>query len=501
MNESSVDTFLARAAEQIRPLNSYLDSETLLSRIARLVQQMMGADSVLLVGIEEQLLDPVEHTDEWPPQAYSLRAVRKALQSDQGYWHGNIEEDPSDSQLVHNILSCMSARMDCGAKTIGVVYCDIRDGEHRFCDQDGVRLKLLADLLSVYLDGYLFRHRSPETNDPKAPASIDDLLIGQAPNMRKLKDEIQRAAKLPSTSVLIRGERGCGKEIVAQLVHSLSDRCLKELVVVHCASITKELFESEFFGHERGAFTGAVSKRKGKVRTAEGGTLFLDEVADAPLEFQIKLLRLLQSKTFYRVGSDIPVGPVDVRFVFATNRNLEKMMQEGILREDFCDRLNMGKVIDIPPLRDRLEDVPLLSRYFAKPAGISEEAMDLLCSVEDWPGNVRQLESVVRAAGASSEGGMISRQSVQKELEARRLLNQAEPINRYLQLKQQYKDGVVTASQVRDFLVSRFKSHNAWSRVARNLGCSTPDEVKSFQQWVFNLQRIGLLPKDLSDPS
>ncbi len=236
--------------------------------------------------------------------------------------------------------------------------------------------------------------------------------------------------------------------------------------------------------------------REGRIRRAEGGTLFLDEIADTPYEFQIKLLRLLQNKTFYRVGSDIPVGPIDVRFIFATNRNLEKMIEEGTLREDFYDRLTMGRMLFVPPLRQRLADVQLLARQFAIPKAISDEAVDLLMSVHDWPGNVRQLEAVVKAAGSASAIKTISKEAVEKELEVRKLTSIPVSTNLFLELKQKYKDGVVSSKQMRELLIEKFNDFHAWSKVARHLGCSTPEQVKSFQQWIFHLQRQGILPKE-----
>jgi transcriptional regulator with GAF, ATPase, and Fis domain len=490
-----MNDFLVR--EIIRELNPYLDSEALLQQILKVVGQVMRTDNVLYVGVEGELLDPVAYSKGWNPQAFSLAVIRKALQSDSGYWYGNIEENPSESQQLYKILSCLAVRLNCGNRIIGAIYCDIREGERRFGSQDGKNLKLLADLLAVYVDHYELKYKRDEKDDPnESEGRIDEILIGETRAMKNLKVQILEVAKLSSTSVLIRGERGTGKEIVASLLHALSDRAKREFVIVHCASISKELFESELFGHEKGAFTGATIMREGRIRRAECGTLFLDEIADSPQEFQMKLLRLLQNKTFYRVGSDIPVGPVDVRFIFATNRNLEKMMEEGTLREDFYDRLTMGRVIFVPPLRERMADLPMLARRFAIPQAISDEAIELLMSIQEWPGNVRQLESVVKAAGSSSAGKTISREAVQRELEVRKLTSTSQNANVFLELKQKYKDGVVSSKQMRELLIEKFNDFHAWSKVARHLGCSTPEQVKSFQQWIFNLQKQGILPKE-----
>jgi transcriptional regulator with GAF, ATPase, and Fis domain len=491
-----IENFLLRTIEDIRALHSYLDSEALLQEIIKIVCRGMQTDYVLLVGVEGELLDPVAHSKGWNPQAYSLDVIRKALQSNSGYWYGNLEESPSDSQQRHKILSCLAARLNSGGRIIGAIYCDIREGDRRFNISDGENLKLLADFLTVYVDQFELKYNQHESEQTNPSIEIDEILIGEASATKELKRQIQDVAKHSSTSVLIRGERGSGKEIVASLLHSLSDRAKKELVVVHCASISKELFESELFGHEKGAFTGATIMREGRIRRAEGGTLFLDEIADTPYEFQIKLLRLLQNKTFYRVGSDIPVGPVDVRFIFATNRDLEKMTENGMLREDFYDRLTMGRVLYVPPLRERLSDVQLLARRFAFPKAISDEAVDLLMSIHDWPGNVRQLEAVVKAAGSVSSVRTISKDAVQNEILVRKLNTNSENASGFLELKQKYKDGIVSSTQMRELLIQKFNDFHAWSKVARHLGCSTPEQVKSFQQWIFNLQRQGILPKE-----
>ncbi len=493
----TTENFLLRSIEQIRTLNACLDSEALLQEIIKVICTTMQTEYVLLVGIEGELLDPFAHSKGWNPQAYSLDVIRKALQSQTGYWYGNLEENPSESQQLHKILSCLAARLNCGGRIMGAIYCDIRDGDRRFTFQDGENLKLLADFLSVYVDHFELKYKQGQKEKlHESKTEVDEVLVGDTQPIRDLKAHIQEVAKLSNTSVLIRGERGTGKEIVASLLHALSDRARKELVIVHCASISKELFESELFGHEKGAFTGATIMREGRIRRAEGGTLFLDEIADTPYEFQIKLLRLLQNKTFYRVGSDIPVGPVDVRFFFATNRDLEKMTENGALREDFHDRLTMGRVLFVPPLRERLSDIQLLARQFAIPKAISDEAIELLITVHDWPGNVRQLEAVVKAAGSASVAITISKEAVQKELEVRKLFSTSETKNIFLELRQKYKDGAVSSKQMRELLIEKFNDFHAWSKVARHLGCSTPEQVKSFQQWIFNLQRQGILPKE-----
>ncbi len=228
-------------------------------------------------------------------------------------------------------------------------------------------------------------------------------LIGRSDSMRAVFDAIKRVAHTDST-VLVNGETGTGKELVARSIHRESDRADKPLVLVNCAAIPANLIESEFFGHERGAFTGAVAKREGRFALANGGTLFLDEVGELPMELQAKLLRVLQEGEFEPLGSAKTIK-VDVRVVAATNRDLKTMIAEGKFREDLYFRLNVFP-IRIPPLRDRGKDVEhlaeALAQRFARHAGIhllplNETQLQRLRAYE-WPGNVRELQNVIERA-------------------------------------------------------------------------------------------------------
>ena len=225
-------------------------------------------------------------------------------------------------------------------------------------------------------------------------------IVGESPAIQTLRAQIQSAA--PSHGrVLIRGESGTGKELIARAIHRQSLRADKPFVEVNCAAIPDELIESELFGHEKGAFTGATNKRRGKFEVADGGTIFLDEVGDMSLKTQAKVLRVLQEQTFERVGGTETLT-VDVRVIAASNKPLEEEIQEGNFREDLFYRLNVIP-FEVPPLRDRKEDIPLLavhflrqfSREYGKPErALSAEALDLLVQYP-WPGNVRELRNVM----------------------------------------------------------------------------------------------------------
>ncbi len=246
-------------------------------------------------------------------------------------------------------------------------------------------------------------------------------LVGQSQPMQIVYTLIENLGKV-DTTVLITGESGTGKELVAEALHGESNRSKNPLVKVDCTAIPEELLENELFGHRKGAFTGATGDRKGRILSADGGTLFLDEIGDISLKMQLRLLRFLQEKTFYPVGSDKPIK-VDVRVIAATNVDLKKKVQEGGFREDLYFRL---KVVDImlPPLRERKEDIPLLVQHFINRfkhkmgkeiTGISDQAMNILLSYS-WPGNVRELEHIVERACVLCGGETISERDLPEEI-------------------------------------------------------------------------------------
>ncbi len=237
-------------------------------------------------------------------------------------------------------------------------------------------------------------------------------LVSKSPAMHKVFELAQVAAKSSST-ILVLGESGSGKEVLARAIHAESPRAEGPFVAVSCAALTESLLESELFGHEKGAFTGAVARRKGKFEAASGGTLFLDEVGDISPKLQLDLLRVLEERKFQRVGGTDPIE-VDVRIVAATNRDLRKAVQEGSFREDLFYRLNVIPVV-MPPLRDRKEDIPLLVEHFLerlsvemkrKLDGVSPDAMAALM-VHSWPGNVRELRNILERGAVVAKGNVI----------------------------------------------------------------------------------------------
>ncbi len=233
-------------------------------------------------------------------------------------------------------------------------------------------------------------------------------IVAESRAMKELLSTVRRVADTP-WSVLIRGETGTGKELLARLIHLLSPRQDQPFVEVNCAAIPETLFESELFGHEKGAFTGAVARRRGKFELADGGTIFLDEIGELPLPLQPKLLRALQEKKIMRVGGEKEIT-VDVRVVAATNRDLKGLAEDGRFREDLYYRLNVFE-IEVPPLRMRREEIPALiesftERYSARPVRFSHEAMDILIKYP-YPGNIRELEHVIQRTCTLARGSVI----------------------------------------------------------------------------------------------
>ncbi len=242
-------------------------------------------------------------------------------------------------------------------------------------------------------------------------------IVGNAAVMHAMFDTIKQASPTQAT-VLIQGESGTGKELVAHAVHRLSTRAKGPFVAVHCAALSSNLLESELFGHEKGAFTGALSQRKGRFETADGGTLFLDEISEIDASVQVKLLRVLEARRFERVGGDRSVQ-VDIRLIAATNRDLKALVAEGKFREDLFFRLDVVN-IELPPLRARLDDVPMLCHHFIDEfaarnekavEGITPDALNLLMAY-GWPGNVRELRNTIEKMVVLTRGDRLTARDI-----------------------------------------------------------------------------------------
>ena len=248
---------------------------------------------------------------------------------------------------------------------------------------------------------------------PQSRADATNEIVGESPLLQSLLQQVKLVAPTDST-VLILGETGTGKELIARAIHRLSNRSSRPFIRVNCAAIPPSLIASELFGHERGAFTGALQRRQGRFEAANGGTIFLDEIGELPMETQITLLRVIQERDFERVGSSQPIS-VDVRIIAATNRDLEAAVADRTFRSDMFYRLNVFP-IHVPALRERLEDIPVLIEHlierFARRAGkafrtIKMNTIEIL-QAYDWPGNIRELQNVIERSVILAEGDVFS---------------------------------------------------------------------------------------------
>src|SRR5579863_1943868 len=341
------------------------------------------------------------------PVRVSRTLLKKITAERTGLLLDNIKRSPlgqAASLQSAGVKSALCVPLLLADRVSGVIYLDTRSPENPF-DSDHLQLiTAVAGLISLAWDRV--RHLQKLRDENKSLQEEINLiheLVGDSPRMRAVYELIRRVAATDST-VLIQGESGTGKELVARAIHNSSSRVDGPFVAVNCAAITETLLESELFGHEKGAFTGAVAQKKGKVELADCGTLFLDEIGEFAIALQAKLLRVLQEREFERVGGTRPMK-IDVRFVAATNRGLLQAVEAGTFRRDLYHRLNVVS-LTLPALRERAEDIPLLADYFVgkasrkcrmRPKTISPAAQACLFSY-DWPGNVRELEHAMERA-------------------------------------------------------------------------------------------------------
>lgn len=322
--------------------------------------------------------------------------------------------------LKDQAISFLGVPIKVGREIIGVLSFERNAGDHWHGFEDDLQLlAMLANLI-----GQSIRLHQQVTNDREqlmqektrlqkelgGKYSLENV-VGQSKRMKEVFADVHMAAPGKST-ILLRGESGTGKEVIARSIHFLSSRKSKPFIKVNCAALTESLLESELFGHEKGAFTGALQERIGRFEQAHGGTLFLDEIGDVSPAFQVKLLRVLQEREFERVGGNNTIK-IDVRLICATNRNLEEAVNNGDFRSDLYFRINVIS-IHLPPLRERRDDIPLLverilarfNRENSAKIGITPEAMHVLSHCH-WPGNVRELENCVERFATMSHSNLI----------------------------------------------------------------------------------------------
>jgi Nif-specific regulatory protein len=310
----------------------------------------------------------------------------------------------SDSVITSRALSVMCVPLVMLDRKIGVLYLDTSLRGDEF-NRDHLQLvTALSGIAAVAIENARhFEWLESENQRLLADVNLEHNMVGEGAAMQRVYHFIAKVAPTDST-VLIVGESGTGKELAARAIHRNSKRSQKPFIAINCAALVETLLESELFGHEKGSFTGAFIQKKGRLETAEGGTLFLDEIGELSPALQVKLLRVLQEREFERVGGTQTIK-VDIRVITATNKNLEDAIQQAEFRQDLFYRLNVVS-FEMPPLRERREDIMLLASYFAdkygpacnrKVTGISTDARTCLISY-DWPGNVRELENAIERA-------------------------------------------------------------------------------------------------------
>jgi transcriptional regulator with GAF, ATPase, and Fis domain len=328
----------------------------------------------------------------------------------------------ADSLVTSRVRALAAVPVAVAETLFGVLYLDSVNPEFRFAEPDLQLLMGLANIAAGAFDNIRHLERlESERERLQAEGHAGSDMVGDSPAMRHVYQFIGRVARAEAT-VLILGESGTGKELAAHAIHRSSPRAAAPFVAIHCAALAESVLESELFGHERGAFTGALALRKGKIEVADGGTVFLDEIGELSPAAQVKLLRVLQEREFERVGGTRPIK-VDIRVIAATNKNLEKEAAAGRFREDLFYRLSVV-ALTMPALRDRRDDIPLLASYFAarfgqklrtRIPGISPEARAILLRY-DWPGNVRELANAIERAIVLGSGDVVAPEDLPESL-------------------------------------------------------------------------------------
>ncbi len=384
-------------------VNSIRDVEQLERRLLQLVCEVVPAESgaILITGHADE--EPISSCswDRSSGDAAKVHIRRDLVQ--RALWERAvvISKASPESEDTENVMCVPLVAVE---RTIGVMYL-LASGKDASFQEDHINfISSAAQIAAVTLENVLaLEALRSENRRLQAELDLDGAIVGESKAMRQVEDFIAKVARGDSF-VLIRGESGTGKELVAFAIHRNSPRADKPFVAINCAAIPEALLESELFGHEKGAFTGAIGTKKGKLEVAEAGTVFLDEIGELAPSLQAKLLRVLQQREFERVGGTHTLK-FDARVIAATNRNLEEAIKSGQFRQDLYYRLNVVATV-VPPLRDRPDDIPLLAMYFAAKyaekckrslKGISSEARALLLNY-GWPGNVRELENAIEHA-------------------------------------------------------------------------------------------------------
>lgn len=500
------ETFEQQLVAEIIEINRYAGSEAFPEQLMRGLARLMQAErAIVLLGDGARLSDGgrnfgLQFCSHHPDDLEISRSViENAMNSEKGYSVLNESVNPTASMSARKIRSCVAAVVRRGKKTLGALYCDIRKAKKEFGAQDGRQLKVIAEVFAPMLaeleTAGLARPLDPAGERAGGRStSIAEWKdwIGVSAFAREMKDSIRKLAPV-THPVLIEGPTGSGKDLIAQLLHSVSKR-KGRFIAVNCAEVPDELLASELFGHVRGSYTGATVNRTGLIVEADGGTLFLDEIGNASLDFQAKLLRVIETKEVRPLGANVSSGRINVRFVFATNRNLKEMVAEKSFLNDLLFRISQIRLAAVP-LSARKEDIQPLASHFVLPRSFAPDAIDYLVQ-RDWPGNVRQLKGVVEVARDLSPGDEITEQD---------LVNlsrySAEPVTTgslhagtlsFYDLKSALESGRCSLKEAKDLLHSLFAAEGKnWAAVGRKLGMRTPQESRRFDNFIQYLRRKG----------
>jgi transcriptional regulator with GAF, ATPase, and Fis domain len=397
-------TTLAAMLKLVRLMGTK-DGEALPDKILDIFLEVVPAErGAVLLGRSLEDIEPLAMRKR--AFAVSRTILSQVLEEKSAVVVGRIEDEaPTPKSLVASkVHSLIALPLTADGQLLGAIYLDSRDPKVELPADKLEPLMGLAGVAAVALDKARQLGRLRDENDRlQQEFELEHDMVGESPKLEEAERILARAAET-DTTVLIEGESGTGKELAARALHFNSPRRHAPLIKVDCTGLNENLLASELFGHEKGAFTGAIQQKKGKLEIANHGTVFLDEIGELPLALQAQLLRVLQDREFERVGGTRPIS-VDIRLVAATNRDLAAEVKKGNFREDLFYRLNVVKVL-LPPLRERPEDIELLARYFVsefgkkvkrKVVGLSSEALEALKRYE-WPGNIRELANTIERA-------------------------------------------------------------------------------------------------------
>jgi Nif-specific regulatory protein len=432
LRDTRADRRLALLYDISRAISSLDDTEAMIAQMLEAVVDVLGCERALvgLGDLERGVLRRFARarTGATAKDIVVSRAVLEAtLDRREAVIVRDARREVSPSTMVRErILSAMAVPIGLGARPMGFLYVDDRQHAERFDARDLTFLTALGHFLAAALENAERYQRAEAMAEAVSSSTPIDELIGKSPVMARLKSQVVKYASAVRAHVLVRGESGSGKELVARALHSASPRAGGPFVTLNCAAIPETMIESELFGHEKGAFTGAVRAKRGKFVLADGGSLFLDEIGDLALPAQAKLLRAIQEGEVQPLGAERDVR-VDVRIISATHKDLRAEIEAGRFREDLYYRLAVAE-IEVPPLRSRKEDVELIAASLIRRAaegmgkhveGITEAALAALTR-HDWPGNVRELRNEVERAVINAEAPLIDAHDLSPRLGAAR---------------------------------------------------------------------------------